>query len=137
MGDPKKQGVPDALKATKVVRLSDGTEVRVLQWSFTRLLEILDRLDGWLSGIPKEKLDKIINGTPQNAAFGFIGVIGSRSLDLIRVSVDKPDAVKDAINAEDALSLLEAVMELNMTDNMLKKGGALWTRFQRLYGARK
>ena len=90
-----------------------------------------------MTDIPKEKIDKILNGSPQTAAFGFISLIGARSMDLIRASVDKPDVVVDDIPAEDALALLEAVMDLNLTDNLVKKGGALWTRFQRLYGAHK
>ena len=136
MGDQKK-GVPDALKGSRVVILSDKTEVRVLRWSMPRLLEIFDRLEGWLTDVPKEKIDKIINGTPQSAAFGFVGLIGARSMDLIRASVEKPDVIMDDFPAEDALALLEAVMDLNLTDNLVKKGMALWTRFQQLYGAQK
>lgn len=132
MGETTTMSVPAALRGTRSVKLSTGETVQATRWSWTKFMDIVEHLDKWLGDVDNATVDRITKGSVRHAAFGFIQLIGKKAIDFCKLAVDKPDLVNDDLTPEDVIALLEAILDLNMTENLLKKANALWTKFQPL-----
>lgn len=140
MGDQKGgASLPEALVRTRTVQLEGGEVVTVERWSFSRMLQIIGFLEKELESIPKESLDRVLSGNAFQAALRFMQLLGGRVIGFLRISVSETDRerITQELSAEDVMELVDAVLELNLSERLLKKGTALWARYQpRLKGAK-
>ncbi len=123
--------LPEALaKRQRVVRLETLDKTIIVEkWSLSKLLTIVGFLEGALKRIPKDDLASIAAGNKGSLA-KTAGIIGPELPQFLALSVKESDKhlITDDIPGEDGLELLEAVLDLNLTGSLIKKGKALWAR---------
>ena len=131
-------GTPAGFKASAIVGLSDGSTVTVRKWSFTRALEIMKFLGSSWRDLLAARAAMVERGagmTPeavQASLAAFLTFLGPKALALVRLSVDKPELVTEETPLEDMLDLLAEVVELNITEKLVKKAKALLGTWKRL-----
>ncbi len=128
--------VPAAVsKRSRLVKLPSGIELTVLKWSFTRALEVMEFVDGQLKNVPKELTDKIFKGSAFSMAMATMQLLGGQMLGVVRLSVEKDQRhlVTGEMDVDDVMTLVDAVLEMNMTETLTKKTLALWKRFERMF----
>lgn len=137
MGDHS-TAVPAALRCSRPVTLSNGKTLNAIRWAWPEFMDVIEDLDKWLENIPNDKVDRIMKGTTIQAALGFLQILGNKAVDFCRKGVDKPELLVDAeLTPADVMSVFSAIMELNLNDDLIKNGAALWTKYQQLSTARK
>lgn len=137
MGDQKTgSAVPAAIsQATKLVDLPSGLQVTVVKWSFTRALEVMRYVEEKLKDTNKESLDSILKGSAFSMAMGTLNLMGKQMLGVVRLSVipEDRDKIQESMPADDVMVLVEATLEMNLTEVLVKKVTALWTRFEQTF----
>jgi hypothetical protein len=137
MGD-QATAVPAALRCSRPVTLSNGKTVNAIRWAWPEFMDVIENLDKWLENIPNVQVDRIMKGTTIQAALGFLQILGKKAPDFCRLGVDKPELLSDAeLTPADVMAVFTEIMELNLDDNLVKNGAALWTKYQHLSRARK
>ena len=68
-------------------------------------------------------------------AMATMQLLGGQMLGVVRLSVEKDQRhlVTAEMDVEDVMVLVDAVLEMNMTETLTKKTLALWTRFERMF----
>lgn len=134
MGDQSEAAtaVPAALSNTrKIVKLpTSGANITVIKWSFTRALEVMAFVDQRLQNIPTESADRLLKGTYFQVAMKTIQLLGKEMFYVMKLSVVEEDRkqITEEMDAEDAMTLIEVVMEMNLSELFVKKVKALWSR---------
>ncbi|MGH9461999.1 MAG: hypothetical protein ACRD1X_12320 [Vicinamibacteria bacterium] len=121
----------------KIVPLVDGDQVVVQRWSWAKSMAIFKRLGELLGDDSGGNLADFAGKKTLDVARRAVELLGGRIVDLIRLSVRPEDAEKvtEELPLEDVLTLLEAVVELNLTEGLQKKAASLWRRFRPTSGA--
>jgi hypothetical protein len=129
----KYEGLPDSIsKRTKAIKLTEGGVVIVEKWSAIKFLTVIDFIVNAVQHVPASTL-KSVSTSPN--ALAIFKVMGERAIGLIELSVRQEDAPKlKDLDAEELVDLLDAVLELNLTEKFLKKVKSLVARFQQFGG---
>lgn len=136
MGD-QTTAVPAVLRCSRPVTLSNGTTVNAIRWAWPEFMDVIENLDKWLEDVPNATVDRIMKGTTIQAALGFLRLLGGKAIGFCKMGVDKPELIIDDLTPSDVLTVFQAIMDLNLTDDLVKNGAALWTKYQRLSMARQ
>jgi len=122
-----------------VVSLSErGETVIVERWSLSKMLYVFEYVASFLKGVPNEELLKF-KGQPFEIALRFIRLIGDKATGFLQLVVreEDRDRVTEDLPAEDALEILQAVVDLNFSEGFLKKATVLGERFRQVFGSKK
>lgn len=128
--------IPPALGARgKAITLGEGAVVVVEKWSLQKFLQLTDYVFSAFGGDAVRLNDLLKGSEPGQVAGSFVTRLGSKLPGFIELSVRAEDRekVKDLL-AEDALALLNAILDLNATEAFLKKVSELIDRFQSVWG---
>lgn len=130
-------GTPKGFKISELVELGDGSTITVRKWSYTRAIEIMKFLGAsWRELIvARAHLAEAVAKDPaaaQEAIVALLEFLGPKALVFVRLSVDKPDAITEATTLEDMVELVLAVIELNVTEKLVKKVKALLGTWKRI-----
>ncbi len=118
-------GTPATFERSRIVELSDGETVTVKKWSYVRALEMMKFLgDSWKELLTARAAMAAASNL-EEAISSTLKFLGPKALQMVRLSVDKPEVVHEDIDLEDMLELLQATLELNLTERMVKKAKAL------------
>lgn len=123
--------LPDALaKRHRVVNLSEGGTFIVQRWAIAKAM----LMAGWMAGALKGVDTKIFEGADTlGIAQQLVQVLGDRVVEFLSVAVDPVDkATVLEIPADDALEVLQAIIELNITEKFRKKVMELFGLFKPL-----
>lgn len=123
--------LPDALGKSRRTVLLEGPrrEVVVEKWSISKFCQVVELIEEVVHGLPDDKLAAMKGGSIR--ALGKMAeALGPRLTAFLRISVRPEDreVISDELAAEDALALLEAVVDLNFTERLRKKAKALWSK---------
>lgn len=125
--------LPEALsKRNKIIGLEDGKTIVVQKWSTTKFISIVDYIMRSLGDIPQASLQKMVVGNdPRESAATFLSVLGSKVTGIVELSVREEDRnkIRD-LDAEEFLDVLEGVLELNLTEKLIKKVQSLTAKFR-------
>lgn len=125
--------LPESLShRRKAVAVSEGSVVVVEKWSAQKLILIINYVAGAISNLPESVL-KSMGSDSRSAATSMIQVLGEKVLGLVELSVrleDRP-RIKD-LDAEEFLDVMEAVIDLNLSDSFLKKVRGLMEKLRPL-----
>ena len=131
-------GTPKGFKTSEIVELSDGSTVTVKKWSYTRAIEIMKFLGASWRDLLSARAALAAGGggadpeAVQEALTGLLEFLGPKALQFVRLSIDKPTAVGEETTLEDMLDLVSVVLELNVTEKLVKKAKALLGTWKRL-----
>jgi hypothetical protein len=126
---------PEALSGRrKAIPVSDGGLIVAEKWSAQKLILILGYASNAVSGLSAPSLKGLDSKT---TALTFIQVLGDKVLGLVELSVrpEDRDKIKD-LDADELVDVLDAVIELNLTEKFTKKIQSLMERFKPLSTAR-
>lgn len=125
--------LPEALSGRrKAVKVGEGGIVVVEKWSAQKLILIINYVSGAIAGLSDSTL-RAMGTDSRSAATNMIQVLGEKVLGLVELSLraeDRPK-VKD-LDAEEFLDVLEAVIDLNLTDSLIKKVKGLMAKLKPL-----
>lgn len=126
---------PEALSGRrKAIPISDGGVIVAEKWSAQKLILILDFASNAVSGLSGASLKGL---DTKATALTFIQVLGSKVLGLVELSVRPEDRSKiAALDADELVDVLDAVIELNLTEKFTKKIQSLMERFKPLSTAK-
>lgn len=134
MGDSATKGrqpLPAALgQRERIITLSDGTgSVTVRKWSWSKSIAMFKHLAEILAEVPDSDVKKL-SGRGYQVAAGAIEILGDRIIPILQLSVSEEDGMKFSGDSspEDIIGILEAVLEVNMTEGLTKKARGLWKR---------
>ena len=138
MTDASKGGaatLPSALgKRERVIQLSDeaGTVI-VKRWAWSKSVAIINHLVQMVAEVPDAQAQKLKGKKTLDIAGAALEIFGARMIPLLQLCVREEDASKisDELPFEDVISILEAVIDLNLTEGFQKKAVGLWKRFTR------
>lgn len=118
-------------KEARAVPLSDGGEVVVGRWSWTKSMLVFDEISSLLDGANKEELLKLRGTNTYGVAVAALKIFGARLLSILRISVRETDQAKivDEMSLEDVVAVFTAVLELNLTEGFRKNVLGLWRSF--------
>lgn len=134
MGTRGEEKLPDALgKRHKVISLSEGGTFTVTRWTLAKTMIMA----GWVAGAVKDITgfdQKDLEGKDfMDVAKTFVTTLGEKLPDFLGLAVDPIDRqTVNELPADDALEVLEAVVELNITPKFLGKVKGLLGRFRSL-----
>ena len=118
----------------RIVQLESGDPVVVERWSAEKLFAILDHLSRIISDVPEESLKEIATGSAAFAAGVIIKMLGPKVIGIVTLTVREEDRPKlEGMSAMDLLNLAEAMMEINVTEEFLKKAWELMAKGKRLF----
>jgi hypothetical protein len=126
-----KERLPAAVaKRQRIVHMGDGEGVVVVtKWSGVKLLAILKDLFGSATQFPPEFAEAVQKGDFSGGALWLWENLQNKVIGIIELSVRPEDAGKiKELDAEDFLAVLDAILELNLTDGFLGKAKALVAR---------
>jgi len=114
--------VPEAIsKRHRVITLSEGGSFTVTRWSIAKTM----LMSSWLAKAVKDMpgVEKAIEGvSPMELGTKLVDLLGDKLVDFLGMSVDPADkATVLDLPADDALEVFQAIVELNVTDKLLKK----------------
>jgi hypothetical protein len=124
--------LPEALSnRRKVVKAGESTVV-VEKWSAQKLILIINYVSGAIAGLSDSTL-RSIGTDARTAATSMISVLGEKVLGLVELSVRLEDRAKiKDMDGEEFLDVLEAVMDLNLTESFIKKVKGLMAKLKPL-----
>lgn len=132
--------LPDALgKRHKVISLSEGGTFVVTRWTLAKTI----MMASWCANAVKDMTDfdpKSMDKTEfkdfMEIAMRFIRQLGDKVPEFLELSVEPIDrAVVREMAADDALDVIHAIIELNITDKFLGKVKGLIATFKSRFGA--
>lgn len=116
--------VPEAFsKRHKVISLSEGGQtITITRWSIAKTMI----MSGWLSRVIKDAVGfdvKQIEGlTSIELGAKMVEVLGDKIIEFLGLAVDPVDKGMIAeLPADDALEIFQAIIDLNVTDKLIKK----------------
>ena len=123
--------IPEALSSRrKAISLSEGGVIVAEKWSAQKLILILDFAATAFNGLSASSLTGLDG---KSTAVAFIRILGDRVLGLVELSVRAEDRPKVAtLDADELLDVLDAVLELNLTEKLTKKVQSLMGRLKPL-----
>ncbi len=128
-----RQSLPDALgERERTIKLSDGSgAIVVRKWAWSKSVKVLRVLSQIIQDVGEERASKLRGKNTLEVVSTALDVLGDEMIPFLKVCVQEKDAdrVTDELAPEDVISLLEAVIELNMTEGLTKKALGLWRRF--------
>jgi hypothetical protein len=128
--------LPAALgERERSIILADGSgSIVVPKWSWGKALKVFRILSDMLDDIGEERASKLKGKKTLEVVGVAIDLLGEKLMPLMQASVRTEDASKvtDDLAPEDVISILEAVIDLNMTEGLTKKAQGLWRRFARI-----
>lgn len=128
-----RQSLPKALgERERTIKLSDGSgTVIVPKWSWSKAIKVFQVLSSALDEVGEERAEKLKGKNTLEVIGTAIDILGEKMIPLLKVSVraDDADKVTDDLAPEDVIGILEAAIELNMTEGLTKKALGLWRRF--------
>ncbi len=135
MEDKKDQGsLPAALgRRQRVVSLDGGETVIVEKFSLSKMIYVFEYITGLFKDLPEEELKKL-EGNSYMIAARAINLLGDKAPGLIKMLVrkDDQDKVTKDIDADDALEIMVAALDLNLTEKLAKKAAELKALFGRM-----
>ena len=135
MADKEKGGAATLPKALgdreRTIILGNGESVVVKRWAWSKGVKVLRTLWSILEELGDEKV-KELKGKDNVEAIGrAVELFEDKLIPFLKICVQDADAdkVTDELPLEDVVSILEAVINLNMTEGLTKKVRGLWRRF--------
>jgi len=124
--------LPEALSNRRKAVTVQGGVVVVEKWSAQKLILIINYLSGAIAGLSDSTLREM-GKDARAAATNMIQVLGEKVLGLVELCVRQEDRpkIKD-LDAEEFVDVLEAVIDLNLSDSFLKKVKGLMARLKPL-----
>ncbi len=129
--------LPDAIgKRHKVISLSEGGSLTLTRWTLAKTMI----MSSWMAGAIKDMTGidakNLVGDDFMDTAKRFVTVLGDKLPEFLGLAVDPIDrgTVND-LPADDALEVLEAVIELNITAKFLGKVKGLLGRFKSMLPA--
>ena len=124
--------VPEAIAKRLLTVQTHLGPIIVEKWSITRLTAIMSYMGSAIGNVSDIQIKAMVeSGLPRIAAAHMITALGDRIPGMIELCVRLEDRPKIAeMDAEDALSVLDAAVELNMSEGLVGKVKALWLRFR-------
>jgi hypothetical protein len=117
-------------KRHRLVQLDDGKAVLVERWSLAKMLYAFEYLASVFKEVADQELAQL-SGNPYTVALKLVQLLGDRAHELLRLCVakDDQDKVTPEIAPEDAVEIVAACVELNLTEKLLKKVEELRAKF--------
>lgn len=131
-----RQSLPDALgEFDRTITLSGekGTVV-VPKWAWRKSVKVLRVLARMLQDVGEERAAMLRGKNTLEVVSTALDLFGEEMIPFLKVSVREKDAdkVTEDLEVEDVLTILEAVIELNMKEGLTKKVLGLWKQFTRV-----
>lgn len=125
--------LPESLsKRRKAVTVGEGSVIVVEKWSAQKFILIINYVSGAIAGLSDSTL-KAMGSDARSAATSMIGVLGEKVLGLVELSVRPEDRARiPGLDAEEFLDVMEAVIDLNLSDSFLKKVRGLMEKLRPL-----
>lgn len=132
MGGQDESKLPDALgKRVKVVSLSEGGTLTVTRWTLAKTMVMASWMAGALKDVTGLREKDIKDKSFMDIAKEFVTVLGDKLPEGLELAVDPVDrALVRDLPADDAMAVLEAVVDLNITDKLVGKVKGLLGRFK-------
>lgn len=135
MGGQDESKLPDALgKRFKVVSLSEGGTITVTRWTLAKTMVMASWMTGALkdvTSLKEENMKDFKDKSFMDIAKEFVTVLGDKLPEGLGLAVDPTDrGLVMELPADDAMAVLEAVVDLNITDKLVGKVKGLLGRFK-------
>ena len=125
-----RQSLPKALsERDRTITLSDGSgTVVVPKWAWSKSVKVMRVLSRMIQDVGEERASKLRGKNTLEVVATALDVLGDEMIPFLKVCVREKDAdkVTDQLAPEDVIGLLEAVIDLNMTEGLTKKALGLW-----------
>lgn len=129
--DPRKSGsgmskLPAGLSSHRLVEVEGGRPIDVREWSAAKLIGMNEMISDAYEMINPQDAAEIASGKSSKTVGIFMRILGEKVLSVVEMSVDEKDRdrIRD-LSATDFLSVLEAVVEINITPRFLGKAKSL------------
>ena len=122
---------PKALRTAELVEISDGP-ITVKKWSYLRALQIMKYLGSSWTELLQARAAMDSAKDLQQILAASLEFLGPKVLTVVKLSVDAPDRVTEETSLEDMLELFAAVLELNVTEKLVKKVKALLGKWKQM-----
>lgn len=117
-------------RGNKLISFSGGDAVLVQKWGVAKTIFIFEYLAKIFESLSPEEVSQL-QGNAYRIGLKLIGLIGTKVTGLMKMLVRKEDEDKitDELPLDDALELVVAAIDLNVSENLLKKVAELKARF--------